>query len=68
MSEAYDIEKTFLYPINFNFILQTLIFAQWSICSFMGNWGLVMYNDGGEMMNECFNVGIQGGMADYLKA
>ena len=64
--EAYDMEASLLYPINYNFILQMQVMMQWSVCAVMGAWGLWMYNDGGEFMNECFNVGLVGGQAEYL--
>ena len=66
--EAYDMEASFLYPINYNWILNGSVMAQWILCTMAGMWGMFWYNDGGEMMNTCFTVGLQGGTAEFFKA
>jgi hypothetical protein len=68
MSEGvdYDMKKSFLYPMNYNIILNGLVSIQWLICAMSGSWGMIFYNDGGEMMNACFTLGLQGGMAEYF--
>jgi hypothetical protein len=66
--EAYDIEKSFLYPINYNWILNACVIGQWISSTAVGMWGMFWYNDGGEMWNEAFHIGVKGGMAEFLEA
>lgn len=65
-NDGYDMEASFLYPINYNFILNQFVMGQWYICHLFGLWGLVFYNDGGDMWNECFTVGLNGGTAEFF--
>ena len=64
--EAYDIEKTFLYPVNYNWMLNAFVVLQWYSCTAAGIWGSFWYNDDGEMMQECFTMGLKGGLAEFL--
>lgn len=66
--EAYDIETTFLYPINYNWILTAVVIGNWMQCTGVALWGLLWYNDGGEMWQACFELGAQGGQAEFLEA
>lgn len=63
--EAYDIKTTFLYPINYNWMLNGMVMGQWFLCTMVGNWGLFWYNDGGEMWEECFGVGLEGATVTF---
>jgi hypothetical protein len=64
--EAYDMEESFLYPINYNFLLSYIGIFQWMSCTYIGAWGIFWYNDGGEMIQDCFSVGLKGGMASFF--
>jgi hypothetical protein len=66
--EAYDMEASFLYPINYNWIIAGGVYETWSHCVMAGIWGLMWYNDGGEMMQECFGLGSGGALAEYIEA
>ena len=66
--EAYDMEASFLYPINYNWILNISVIAQWIVCTGAALWGLLWYNDGGEMWQMCFELGIGGGQAEMITA
>jgi len=65
--ESYDMEKSFFYPINYNWLLNLFVIMQWFACVAYGGWGLFLYNDGGEMINKCFTLGLNGGMAEFYE-
>jgi len=68
MSDYGSIEDSMGYPVFFNWVLNFFVIGTWFGCVYYGSWGLFIYNDGGELMNECFNVGLKGGMAEFLEA
>lgn len=66
--EDYDMETSMFYPMNYNILLNTFVIFQWMTCAFFSTWGYLAYNDGGEMMNACFTVGLEGGNAEFFEA
>ena len=63
--EAYDMETSFFYPLNYNMLLWALQVGQFWICTKFGWWGLFWYNDNGEMINQCMEVGLIGTRSEF---
>jgi len=55
----------FLQPIIWNLLLSYLSIFKYLGCAYVGSWGLFWYNDGGEMQEACYSVGLQGAQAKY---
>ena len=55
------------YPWWWNYILAAFSAFKYNDCTGFGLWGLLFYNDGGEMMDACFMVGLGGATANYLQ-
>ena len=64
--EPWNPETTFLFPFNFNFFFAYSIYAKWIAATICGGFGMMFYNDGGEMMEKCFLLGEQGGNVDFI--
>ena len=56
----------FLQPLIFNLVLFSLSVMKLAGCNYVGMWGLVWYNDNGEMMEACLRTGIVGSRAEYI--
>jgi hypothetical protein len=54
------------YPFWWNYILAAFGAFKIQECTWYGMWGLLFYNDGGEMMEACLQIGLTGTKADFL--
>jgi len=54
------------YPFWWNYILATFSTFKFNQCTAWGLWGLLFYNDGGEMIEACLQVGLVGAKASYI--
>ena len=54
-------------PWWWNYILGLFSSFKYNYCTYIGLWGILFYNDGGEMMDACFNIGLKGAAATYVK-
>ena len=57
-----------LQPYLWNWLLWFVSTFKYIFCSYVANWGLFWYNDGGEMMQKCLMVGAQGSVAKFVVA
>ena len=58
----------FLEPFWWNYILASFATFKFNGCTYAGMWGLFWYNDGGEMMDACFKIGLNGALPEFEKA
>ena len=63
---TYPITETFLFPFNYNFMLVHISMINQIMCVWFGGWGLFWYADMGEMIQRCFETGLQGGSARFI--
>ena len=63
-----EAEMGFLEPFFWNLVLASFTFFKYNGCTYIGMWGLFWYNDGGEMMDACFKIGLNGALATFEKA
>ena len=55
----------FLQPIVWNYVLFMFSAMKMYMCNNVGLWGLVFYNDNGEMTEACLRTGLVGARAEY---
>jgi len=60
--------EPFLGSFWWNYILASFATFKFNGCTYFGMWGLFWYNDGGEMMDACFKIGLNGALATFEKA
>ena len=58
----------FLQPLIWNIILSNMSLAKIVQCNGVGIWGLVWFDDDGEMMEKCLKTGLVGAKAEYYEA
>ena len=68
MAEFNETTESFLWPLLWNFVLYDFSHFKMSFCNYAGMWGLFWYNDNGEMMDKCFEIGLVGVRAEYVEA
>ena len=62
-AESYE---SFLSPWIWNMVLFGLSGGKYMACTGAGLWGLFWYNDGGEMIEACLNIGGAGTQAEFV--
>ena len=62
----FEMESAFLYPFTYNWMLTVMSIAKNFMCVSWGMWGLLIYADMGEMMQNCYETGLQGGTAVFI--
>ena len=59
-------EDDFILTWFFNLYLYLVSFGRIVMCSEVGFWALLFFNDGGASIYECLNIGLQGGQAKFF--
>jgi hypothetical protein len=57
--------EPFLGQFWWNYILASFASMKFNGCTYYGLWGLVWYNDGGELMDACFKIGLNGSLFTF---
>ena len=65
IGEAAPVKVETVNDYIFNWMLWIITFTKINFCTQAGAWGIIWYNDNGEMIERCFRTGLIGGRATY---